>query len=206
MTTKMQCPEVEKLIQSMPKGGDEDTLGRVSDHLNECQACRDLLAVSQKAEEVFAARKVVLDEIAERDPISRDRLVSGIEQQPARRAWRPRLAWAGAAAAISLLLAVAAIFYLGGNGEHPPAPISPRASHIPVTRAMAEKAASSVLEKLAEVEFRYEAPPPRLLAGPPEVPWEYPRSRLYEQCSLASARTLARIAESQTNLTWRNGS
>jgi predicted anti-sigma-YlaC factor YlaD len=202
----MRCREVEKLIQDMPKGGCEETLRLISDHLTECQACRDLLAVSQKAEEVFAARKVVLDEIAERDPVSRDPLLSGIEQQLARRAWRPRVAWAGAAAAVSLLLAVAAIFYFGGNGQRPPAPTSPRTPSTPVTRAMAEKAASSVLEKLAEVEVRYEAPPPRLLAGPPEVPWQFPRSRLYEQCSLASARTLVRIAESQTNLIWRNGS
>lgn len=202
----MRCREVEKLIQSMPKGGDEDTLRRVSDHLNECRACRELLAVFQKAEEVFAARKLLLDDIAERDPISRGRLLVGIEQQPAPRAWRPRLAWAGAAAAVALLLAVSAVHFFSGNGEHPPAPISPRAFSTPVTRAMAEEAASSVLEKLAEVEFRYEAPPARLLAGPPKVPWEFPRSRLYEQCSLASARTLARIAESQTNLTWRNGS
>ena len=202
----MRCREVEKLIQSMPRGGCDETLRLISDHLTECQACRDLLAVSQKAEEVFAARRVVLDEIAERDPVSRDRLLTGVEQQPPRRFWRPRLAWAGAAAAVSLLLAVAAIFYLGGDGKHPPAPISPRSPSTPVTRAVAEEAASSILEKLAEVQQRYEAPPPKPLAGPPEVPWEFPRSRLYEQCSLASARTLARIAESQTNLTWRNGS
>ncbi len=202
----MRCREVEKLIQSMPRGGDEETLRRISQHLSTCAACRELLAVSQKAEEVFATRRLFLDGIAKQDPISRDHVLSGIEEQPTGRVWRPRIAWAGAAAAVALLAAVAAIHFFGRNGEHPPAPVSPLSFSAPVTRAMAEEAASSVLERLAEVEVRYEAPPPKPLAGPPEVPWEFPRSRLHEQCSLASARTLARIAESQTNLTWRNGS
>ncbi len=202
----MRCREVEKLIQSMPRGGDEETIRRISDHLNKCSACRELLAVFQKAEEVFAARKVILDKIAGRVPISRDDILSGVEHEPAQPVWRPRLAWAGAAATVALLVAVAAMYFHGRNGEHPPTPVAPLACSTPVTRAIAEEAASSVLEKLAEVEVRYEAPPPKPLAGPPEVPWQFPRSRLREQCSLASARTLARIAESQTNLTWRNGS
>jgi len=207
MAEKMRCREVRKLIQTMPKGGCEETMGLISGHLAKCGVCRELLAVSQRVEETFAARKVVLDEIAERHPISEDSILAGIEQPSARRAWRPRIAWAGAAAIVALLFAVAAFhYYLGGNGDRAPVPVSPRISSPPVTRTMAEAAASSILEKLAEVELRYEAPPPRLLSGPPEVFWEPPRSRLLEKCRLASARTLARKAESQTNLTWRNGS
>ncbi len=202
----MRCREAKKLIHTMPKGGCQETLRPTSGHLANCEACRKLLGVSQKAEEILAARKIALDQLADRHPISKSQALAKLSPALVRRGWPLRLAWAGAAGVVALLLAVAAIHYLGGDGEHPPMPVPHRASFAPVTRAMAEAAASSILEKLAEAELRYEAPPPRLPSGPPEVPWEPPRSRLHEQCSLASARTLARIAESQTNLTWRNGS
>jgi len=190
----------------MPKGGCDETLRMIYGHLLECERCRQLAAVSQRVERSLAIRKLRLNEIAERDPITKDRIFAGTERSPIRRACWPRALRAGAAAGIALLLAVAAVHYLGDNGKPPLTPVPPRPRLPVVTRAMAEEASCGILERLARAELRHQPPPLRLPSGPPEAPWEPPRSRLFEKCSLDSARTLVRIAESQTNLTWRNGS
>jgi len=206
MAKKMRCREVRKLIQKMPKGGCEETLRLVSEHLSECEGCRGFHADLQKMEELLSKRKLRLTEIARHSPIRKSRIMAGIASLPKRRAWRLRPVWAGAAAILLVAIAGAAALLLREKGTEPKVTFVPDTPTPPITRAMAAAASSRTLMKLAEAAQRYEAPPPKLLSGPPASPGGPAVPRLLEKCLLESEKTLRAIAQSRTNLTWRNES
>lgn len=206
MPKKMLCREVRKLIQKMPKGGCEETLRLVSEHLSECEGCRSFHAGLQKMEKLLSGRKLRLDELARQSPISKSRILEGIAPAPARRARRLRPVWAGAAAILLVAIAGAAALLLRDKGTEPKVAVVFDTPTPPITRAMASAASDRTLMKLAELAERYEAPPPKLLSGPPASPRRPAVPRLLEKCSLQSEKTLRAIAQSRTNLTWRNES
>ncbi len=206
MAKKVPCEKVRKLLQRMPKGGDEKTLRLVSEHLSGCEACRGFHADLQKMEELLNGSRLRLDELARHSPISKSRVLEGIAPLPTRRAWRLRPMWAGAAAILLVVIAVAAALLLRERGSKPKVVIVHDSSKPAITRAMASAASTRTLMKLAEVAQRYEAPPPKLLSGPPASPGGPAVPRLLEKCLLESEKTLRAIAQSRTNLVWRNES
>ncbi len=206
MAKKMRCREVRKLIQKMPKGGCEETLRLVSEHLSECEGCRGFHADLQKMEELLSKRKLRLGEIARHSPISKSRIMEGIAPVAARRAWRLRPVWAGAMVILLVVIAGAAALLLREKGTEPKVAVVFDRPTPPITRAMASAASDRTLRNLAEVAQRYEAPPPKLLSGPPASPRGPAVPRLLEKCLLESEKTLRAIAQSRTNLTWRSES
>ena len=206
MSEKMRCREAKKLIQSMPKGGCEETLRLVSEHLSECDACRSLHAGLRKMEQALTGRKDRLDEIAGRSPISKSRILAALGPLPAKRTWRLRPAWAGAAVLLLVVIAGAIALFRPKRGAETEVAATYDTPAPPITRAMAVAASSRTLRRLAEVAQRYEAPPPKLLSGPPASPRGPAVPRLLEKCLLESEKTLRAIAQSKTNLTWRSES
>jgi hypothetical protein len=126
MAMKMRCQEVRKLIQTMPKGGCEQTFRQVSEHLSECEECRKLRADFRKIEEGLMARKLRLDHIASRTRISKGRVFTEIAKTPqTKRAWFLRPAWAGAVAFVLIAAGTLAEVLCRHEAPSPELPYSP---------------------------------------------------------------------------------
>jgi hypothetical protein len=204
-TMKMRCKHVRKLLQSMPKGGCQETLRQVSGHLSECESCRKWHAGVRRVEKLLEGRKARLDEIARHSRMSTAGILAGVPAPPAKRAWRFRPAWAGAV--VLLLLAAGAVaFFLTGRGSKPKATVTHDTPTPRITQATAAAASSRTLRDLAEVAQRYEAPPPKVFHAPPPFPREPYVPRLLEECRLKSTETLRAIAQVQITGTRRNES
>lgn len=200
MHTKMRCEQVKKLLETMPKGGCEQTLRLVSDHLSRCEACRSLHAGWHKMEEVLTGSKLWLDEVARRSSISKSRIFAERATLAKRPPWRLRPVWAGAAALL-LVIGVAAVFFLFDKGGHAPPTVRPPVTRIPaVTQAMAAESSSRTLLGVAEVLRRREAPS----LGVPYTPRSLPREsfvpRFLRRCALESDARLGGIVQSKRDL------
>ncbi len=193
----MRCKEVRRILQSMTKGDCEETFRRVSEHLSQCEGCRNLKADIQKIERRLIARKFQLDGIASRVPMDRGQLLARVAATPLTQ--RPRFlraAWAGAAA-FALFLAVAAAFLLSGRDgktRHLGTPMP--------TRVTTGAAPSETLNELAKVLCRHEAPSPDVPYTPEAFGYEpfYPSIRQY----LEPEDTLRTVAQTTINLTRRD--
>lgn len=157
MRDKKRCRIVRKLIQMMPKGGCEETLRQIADHLSECEACRRVHAEVQNMDEVLIPSTIRFDEAARRSESGKDRILTDItESRQAKPIGRPRLAWASAGIAILAMAGGAALYFLTVGKEQP----AERLLSFPpqVTHAMAVAARSEALHGLAETMSRHQAP------------------------------------------------
>lgn len=202
MNKEMRCREVKKLILRFPEENDEKVFHLVSEHLSECEACRSLYTASQRVAKGLCEEKRRLAEIVSGSQAGRSRILAEIaESRPAKRAWRLRPLWAGAAALLLLaMVGVSAILFTGRDGNGPDNVGSPM-----TTWSMAAAASSETVRELAEVLGRHEAPPLGLPYTPPPVPDEPLFPRLLQRCSRESQDTLKMIARSKTSLTRREG-
>lgn len=194
MALKMRCQEVRRLIQSMSKGGCEETFRQMAAHLSECEGCRRFFAHFQRIEQGLEARKLQLDSIAGRTEISRRRVWTEIAKIPqAKRAWFLRPAWAGTTAFV-LLVAGAVALFLNGRGIKSPGDLG-----TPMTSRVMP---SGILEELAEVLCRHEVPSPELPYAADAFTYEplYPTSL---QQVIEPEDTLTALAQTTLNLTRR---
>ena len=200
MTEKDRCRKVSRLLQTMPKGGCEETLRMVSDHLSECEVCKSLRADLQEMDEALIASEAWFDEVARESRISRSRIITQMAPLARRRAWRLRALWAGAAA-ILLVIAGAAVFLLFDKGGHVPTAVRPRVTQAPlVTRAMAAASSSRTLLRVADVVSRREAPSLGLLSMSQQPRRESFFPPFLRQCAIESDARVGGIVQSRVDL------
>ena len=198
MAVKMRCQEVKKLLETMPKGGCEQTLHRVSDHLSECEACREICASWQKMEEVLIGSKLWLDKIALPTPMSETPILAQTVPQPSRQLLRLRPALAGAVVLLLAIASASALFLRGRDTKGRDGP------GIPMTpKEMAAATSSQTLRELAEVLRRHETPSLELPYGPAAFTYEPFVPATLRQYTLEPEDTLRTIAVSKLNLTRR---
>lgn len=193
----MQCQEVEKLIRTMPKGGNERTPRSLAEHLSECESCRRLHAGMQRLEGMLASSKVWLDEVARCFPL-RDKRVLTEQPAPSKSRLRRLIpVWAGVAA---LILVTAGAPFLLLREEDIKAPDD---LGTPMTTEAAATS-SQILEELAEVLCRHKSPSLELPYSPAAFTYEPVFPQSFQQYTLEPEDTLGSIAESIINLTRRN--
>lgn len=201
MRGKNHCRKISKLLQTMPKGGCEETLCMVSDHLAKCEACGSLHADLQEMDELLIESRVWFDEVAREDRTSKSRIVTQSAPEAKRQAWRLRAVWAGAAAILLVIAGAAGLFLFDKGGRVPPTVHPPVAQAPLVTRAMAAASSSRTLLGVAEVVLRrreapsLELPPaPRLLARESFTP------PFLRQCAIESDAIFGGIVQSRIDL------
>jgi hypothetical protein len=183
MRDKNRCRIVKRLIQSLPKGGCEETLRQIGDHLSGCEACRRVHAEVQKMDEVLIPSATRFEEAARRSESGKSRILSDIaESRQAEGIGRPRLAWVGLAAGILAAASVAMVYWLRGEEEQPQ---KHSLLSVPrVTRAVAAAARPEALENLVAYGAHLRRPPSfELPYTPPTIP---PRA-LFPQLRVESA-------------------
>ena len=200
MRGKNRCRRISKLLQTMPKGGCEETLRSVSDHLSECEACRRLHADLEEMDEVLNEGKAWFEEVARETCISRSRIITQLAPSARRGAWHLRAVWAGAAA-ILLVVAGAAVLLRFDRGGHAPLTVHPPATRTPtVTRAMAAASSARTLLGVAEILTRREAPALELPPAPRSLAGESFTPPFLRQCAIESDARLGGIVQSRIDL------
>lgn len=199
---RIRCRKVRKLIEVMPKGASEESQRLVSEHLSECQVCRELHDGLQKMDEVLTGSKLWLDEFAQKNPMSKNQIPSPTMPESVTRRWRARPVWAYAALMLLLAVAVVVVYFQRDSVEDTrKAEDSPSA--LKVTRAMVETASSQTLNELVEAASRHEAPflepshKQSSVLKDPYIP------RLLQECRLRSGDTLRAFAQSSTDILTR---
>jgi len=182
------------------EGADEENLHHVSEHLSACGACRRLHAASQTLADLLAEERRRLDKLVQHSRTSKSRVLAEISPLPAKRTWRLRAAWAGAALVVAAL-AVGLPLFLKGDGVKSRS-LFPKSAP-PVTQTLAATASSRTLQELAEVARRHKAPSFELPYEPPAFPTESLLPRFLQQCTLESEHTLGTIVQSKSKLTRR---
>jgi hypothetical protein len=197
MREKKGCRIVQRLIQTMPKGGCEDTIRQVSRHLSGCEECRKVHAEVQKMDEALVGSPTRFEEAARRSESGKIRMLSEIaESRPAKGIGRARLAWAGAGIAILALAGGAALYLFTGRKEQPSQHLlsfPPR-----VTHAMAVAARSEALQGLAETMCRHQAPSFELPYTPPTFASEALFPQLRAESTLQSEEIVRMIVQPRT--------
>lgn len=201
MTAEMRCNEVRKLLRTMPRGGSEETLRRISPHLSECDACREIHAGFRKIEESLLERKRQLDGIARRTPMHKPQILAEpLRPGAMRKAWLRRPLWASVAAFLLVVAAGSAVLL---TTRQPTGPDVSRSS-APLTQDRATLALSSqTLKELAEVVARYEV----ASVGLPYAVEAVAREPLFPasiEQFIEPADTFKGIAESTIKLTRRH--
>jgi hypothetical protein len=201
MRGKNRCRKMSKLLQTMPKGGCEETLRIVSDHLTECEECRRLHADLEEMDKVLNESEAWFEKVARETCISRSRIITQLSPSARRRAWRLRAVWVGAAA-ILLVIAGSAVLLRSDRGGLAPLTVHPPGTRMPtVTRAMAAASSSRTLLGVAEVLLRRrEAPSLELPPAPRSLARESFTPPFLRQCAIESDARLGGIVQSRIDL------
>jgi len=201
MAPEIRCREVGKLLQTMPKGSGEKIFSRISQHLSECEPCREIHASFTKVESALVARKRQLDDIASRTAIQRAGVPSKTARSTvARKAWLFRPAWASVAAFLAMVAAGSTLFL---TTRQPPRQGDSHMSARLTPERPAPIVSSQTIKELAEVVCRHEVALSELPYAPEAVAHEplFPSS---VQKYIEPAGTLRAIAESTIKLTRRH--
>jgi hypothetical protein len=201
MTAEIRCNEVRKLLRTMPRGGSEETLRRISPHLSKCEGCREIHAGLRKIEEVLLERKRQLDGVASRAAMHKARILAELLRPGAmRKAWLRRPLWASVAALLFVVVAGSALLLTtrkltGPDVSRPSTPMTADRATLALS--------SQTLNELAEVVARYEVASVGLPYAVEAVAHEplFPAS---VQKYIEPAGTLRGIAESTIKLTRRH--
>jgi hypothetical protein len=88
MSKKKHCREVKKLIRAMPECTPEQIGRSVSEHLSECEACKNLHAALQKVEAGLIGSKLQVDEMAHQSWIGKRQALIEMAPRGKRSPWR----------------------------------------------------------------------------------------------------------------------